>query len=174
MTYLMHITSQEETDFQLQIALDAQHTFADFHDAIQKACNYSPNQMASFFLPGHVPGKQIEISGLDTGMAGFPRYTMRKTRLGSLLGSSPQRLIYVFDFFQDRCLDIQLTQILMEKNLTEPSVTAMKGDAPVQILEEEVQDQCPDTSAGEQCFDYGDLDDYTEIFGEMEDLLEGN
>jgi hypothetical protein len=173
MVYLSHITSMEKPDFYLQIALDAQHTFADFHSSIQKACGYSPNQMASFFLPGQSPGKQIEITELDTGLEGFPKYTMGKTQLKSLLNSRQERLLYVFDFFQDRSFYIELTQIFMEKNLEEPSITSLNGDAPAQILEEEVQEQGIESPVVEERYDYGDLDDYTEIFGEMEDLLEG-
>ncbi|MDD4189738.1 MAG: hypothetical protein PHI28_00265 [Mangrovibacterium sp.] len=173
MGYLSQITSGEKPDFCLQIILDGEHTFEDFHAAIQKACGYSPNQMASFFLPGHSPGKQIEITELDSGFSGFPHYLMGKTQLKSLLKSAQQRFTYVFDFFQDRSFDIELTEIFMEKNLVEPSITLRNGDAPAQVLEEEIQEQNFAPSALTERCDYGDLDDYTEIFGEMEDLLEG-
>lgn len=176
MVYLSHITCMEKPDFCLQIVLDAKHTFADFHSAIQKACGYSPNQVASFFfLPGTSPAKQIEISQMNSGVAGFPQYTMGKTQLKDLLRTKQERLLYVFDFFQDRFFDIELTQIFMEKNLVEPSITSVSGDAPAQTLEEELQEEgIRSFHVAEDLFDYGDLDDYTEIFGEMEDLLEGN
>ena len=176
MVYLSHITCMEKPDFYLQIVLDAKHTFADFHSTIQKACGYSPNQVASFFfLPGTSPEKQIEISQMNQGLAGFPKYTMGKTQLKNLLSTKQERLLYVFDFFQDRSFDIELTQIFMEKNLVEPSITSMSGDAPAQILEEELQEEgIQSFHVAEDLYDYGDLDDYTEIFGEMEDLLEGN
>lgn len=176
MVYLSHITCMEKPDFCLQIVLDAKHTFADFHSAIQKACGYGPNQVASFFFqPGTSPAKQIEIPQMNRGLAGFPKYTMGKTQLKNLLSTKQERLLYVFDFFQDRSFDIELTQIFMEKNLLEPSITSMSGDAPAQILEEELQEEgIQSFHAKEGLSDYGDLDDYTEIFGEMEDLLGGN
>lgn len=173
MVYLSHITSSEKPDFDLQIVLDARHTFADLHSFIQKACGYSSNQTASFFLPGRGPAKQIEVSELDSGFSGFLSYSMGKTQLKCLLNSKQERLSYVFDFFQDRSFYIELTQIFMEKNLVEPFITSMNGDAPAQILEEEVEEQGIGSLKAEERFDYGDLDDYTEIFGEMEDLLEG-
>jgi hypothetical protein len=175
MVYLSHITCMEKPDFCLQIIVDAKHTFADFHAAIQEACGYSPYQVASFFfLPGISPSRQIEISQIDTGFPGFPKYIMGKTQLKSLLTSEQERLLYVFDFFQDRSFDIELTQIFMEKNLLKPSITSMTGDAPAQTLEEELQEEGSESfNAVEERYDYGDLDDYTEIFGEMEDLLEG-
>lgn len=61
----------------------------------------------------------------------------------------------------------------MGKNLLEPSVTSVQGDAPVQTLEEDLQEQEYETPRMTERYDYGDLDDYTEIFGEMEDLTEG-
>ena len=173
MVYLSHITSGEKSDFCLQIVLNDEHTFADFHASIQKACGFSPNQMASFFLSGHSPAKPIEITQLDSGFSGSPRYNMEKTQIRSLIRSEHERLLYVFDFFQDRSFDIELIQIFMEKNLIEPSITLMKGDAPAQILEEEIREQDFESSNMAERYDYGDLDDYTEIFGEMEDLLEG-
>ena len=112
---------------------------------------------------------------MNQGLAGFPKYTMGKTQLKNLLSTKQERLLYVFDFFQDRSFDIELTQIFMEKNLVEPSITSMSGDAPAQILEEELQEEgIQSFHVAEDLYDYGDLDDYTEIFGEMEDLLEGN
>jgi len=175
MVYLSHIKCMEKPEFCLQIVLDARHTFADFNNTIQRACGYSPNQVASFFyLPGTTPSRQIEVSQLDSGLPGFPKYIMGKTQLKDLLHGKQERLSYVFDFFQDRFFDIELTQIFMEKNLLEPSITALDGDAPAQILEEELQEEGIESSrVVEGCYDYGDLDDYTEIFGEMEDLLEG-
>lgn len=105
--------------------------------------------------------------------AGFLNYSMGKTQLKCLLKSKQERLSYVFDFFQDRSFYIELTQIYMEKTLVEPFITSMNGDAPAQILEEEVEEQGIESLKPEERYDYGDLDDYTEIFGEMEDLLEG-
>lgn len=63
----------------------------------------------------------------------------------------------------------------MKKNLQEKQVTHRLGDAPAQVLEEELQDQGLNVLDQENQYqDYGDLDDYTEIFGEMEDLIEGD
>lgn len=174
MVYKFNITAIEKADFSLQIGLNGTNTFADFHNCIQKACNYKPDQLASFFLAGKKYGKQIEITSLDFGINNQSKYVMSKTHIEDLLKSIQQRLLYVFDFFNDRSFYIELTQISMGKNLLEPSVTSINGDAPVQILEEEEsQEQGYKVLYQEDKYDYGDLDDYTEIFGEIEDLTEG-
>ena len=43
----------------------------------------------------------------------------------------------------------------------------------LRLLEEELLGQEIEAKKEEECLDYGDLDDYTEIFGEMEDLTGG-
>jgi hypothetical protein len=157
------------------IEADGASSFADFHWCIQEACRFSSDQLASFFLASDNKGKQTEITFLDYGINGINSLVMGKTNLCDILSDSEQRLLYVFDFFNDRSFYIELTGIYMEKNLQENKVTYEQGDAPAQILEEELQEQGQEILDQENKYhDYGDLDDYTEIFGEMEDLIEGD
>jgi hypothetical protein len=59
----------------------------------------------------------------------------------------------------------------MEKSLNEPLVTLKQGDPPVQVLGEEVIEQEPTVLVEDEAYmDFGELDDYTEIFGEMDDF----
>ncbi|MDD2380396.1 MAG: hypothetical protein WCY58_00600 [Mariniphaga sp.] len=59
----------------------------------------------------------------------------------------------------------------MEKNLKEPYVTLKQGDSPVQVLEElsDVQ-EATDLQEEEVLMDFGILDDYAKLYGEMEDF----
>ena len=108
---------------------------------------------------------------LDLGMNGAAYFIMQKTKLGELLDKEGQQLIYTFDFLDDRSFLIELTGIVMRKNLNEPFVTLKQGDAPVQVLGEEVATQeQTDYQQEEVYMDFGELDDYTEIFGEMDDF----
>ena len=175
MIYQFKITSIEQPDFVRIIEIDGQSSFADFHWCIQECCQYSSDQLASFFLASDNYGKQTEITFLDYGMNGSLTKIMGKTKLCDILSDTGQRLLYVFDFFNDRSFYIELTEMYMEKNLQENKVTYTQGDAPAQVLEEELQEQGQDVLDQENKYhDYGDLDDYTEIFGEMEDLIEGD
>ena len=62
----------------------------------------------------------------------------------------------------------------MGKTRLEPFVTDKNGNAPSQLLEDEVMGQDSEVKKKEEeCTDYGDLDDYNEIFGEIEDLTGG-
>jgi hypothetical protein len=59
----------------------------------------------------------------------------------------------------------------MEKNLSEPLVALKLGENPVQVLGEDVITQeHTDLFEEEVYMDFGELEDYTEIFGEMDDF----
>jgi hypothetical protein len=153
MIYHFKIHSQESIDFQLEIQLSEKHTFYDFHRAIQNNTGFESHQLASFFVSDKKWKKLSEISLLD------------------LINSKEQKLIYTFDFFNDRSFFIELTGIIMEQNLSEPLVTLKTGKSPVQILGEDANEREPVMNHEEEVFmDFGELEDYTEIFGEMDDF----
>lgn len=171
MIYHFKIHSQESVDFQMEIHLSGKNSFYDFHRTIQKALDFEAHQLASFFISDKSWRKQKEISLLDLGFNGGAYFIMQKTKISELLNSKEQKLIYTFDFFNDRSFYIELTGIIMERNLNEPLVTLKTGKSPVQILGEEANERESVTNHEEEVFmDFGELEDYTEIFGEMDDF----
>lgn len=171
MVYQLEITSQESDNFLLVVLLDGRHSFFDFHALIQKATGYESYQLASFFLSNDGRCKTKEISLLDQGFQGGVYFIMHKTRLSDFLKSKGQKLIYTFDFLNDRSFFIELTEIDMGKNLKEPLVARNEGNAPLQVLGEKKEVHNPEKLHEEEIFmDFGVLDDYNELFGEMEDF----
>lgn len=171
MVYHFQIISQESKDFRLEIKLSENHTFFDFHAIIQKSLGYESHQLASFFISDKKWLKLREVSMLDLGINGAAYFIMQKTKLIDLIHSKGQTLIYTFDFLNDRSLLIELTDIIMEKNLNEPFVTSKTGDTPVQVLGEEViVQESAELFEEEVYMDFGELEDYTQIFGEMDDF----
>ena len=172
MIYHFKIISQESKNFKLEVELADNQSFFDFHTIIQKSLGYESHQLASFFISDTKWLKIKEISMLDLGMNGAAYFIMQKTRLQDLIHSKDQKLIYTFDFLNDRSLFIELTEIIMEKNLKEPLVTSKTGDTPVQVLGEELEAQNAVNVLEEEevYMDFGELEDYTEIFGEMDDF----
>jgi len=171
MIYTFKIVSQESQNFLLEVALDNKQSFFDFHSIIQKSVGFESHQLASFFVSDKRWRKLVEISMLDLGINGAAYFIMQKTKLSDLLHTAGQQLIYTFDFLNDRSFLIELTGIIMEKNLNEPLVTLKLGEAPVQVLGDEVNPQeQPELQQEEVYMDFGELDDYTEIFGEMDDF----
>lgn len=172
MIYHFKIISQESKNFKLEVELADNQSFFDFHTIIQKSLGYESHQLASFFISDGKWLKLKEISMLDLGMNGAAYFIMQKTRLQDLIHSKNQKLIYTFDFLNDRSLFIELTEIIMEKNLKEPLVTSKTGDTPVQVLGEELEAQNAVNVLEEEevYMDFGELEDYTKIFGEMDDF----
>ncbi len=171
MIYSFKITSQETTNFYLEVQLDEKHTFFELHLAIQKSLGFESHQLASFFVSDTHWRKLKEISMLDLGLNGPAYLIMQKTKLSDLIESKDQKLIYTFDFFNDRSFYLELTGIIMERNLNEPLVTLKQGDAPVQVFGEEIIAQESTNLQEEEVFmDFGEVDDYTELYGEMEDF----
>jgi hypothetical protein len=171
MIYHFQISSQESQNFQLEIKLDEKHSFFDFHSVIQKSLGYESHQLASFFISDKKWMKLKEISMLDLGFNGAAFYIMQKTAIANLIHTIKQKLIYTFDFLNDRSFFIELTGIIMEKSLNEPLVTLKQGDPPVQVLGEEIAEHETAVLVEDEVYmDFGELDDYTEIFGEMDDF----
>ena len=171
MIYHFKINSQELKNFQLEVELDENHSFFDFHSIIQKSLGFESHQLASFFISDSRWKKLKEISMLDLGINGSAYFIMQKTKLSDLIISKEQKLLYTFDFLNDRSFYLELTGIIMEKNLSEPFVTLKQGDSPVQVLGEETLELEPAIYQEEEVLmDFGELDDYNEIFGELDDF----
>ena len=171
MIYHLKITSPESTQFQLELEVNGEHSFFDLHALIQKSLGFESHQLASFFISDRKGRKLTEISLLDFGLNGGAYFNMHKTKISDFLESNTSEMIYTYDFINDRSFYIELTEIVMEKNLREPHVTSKQGDAPVQVLDEltDVQ-EAVNLQEEEVLMDFGILDDYTELYGEMEDF----
>ena len=171
MIYHFRISSPESKNFYVEVETDGEHSFFELHTIIQKSVGFETHQLASFFLFDLEGKKQKEVSMLDLGLNGGIYYIMQKTKLSDLIQPNAQRIIYTFDFINDRSLYIELTGIVMEKNLREPFITLKQGEAPVQVLGDDPS--VPDSAKlqeEEVLMDFGILDDYTELYGEMEDF----
>ncbi len=171
MVYTFKITSQESKNFLLEVNIDGQHSFFDLHSAIQLNCGFEPYQVASFFLTDEKGFKTTEISLMDAGFSGGAYFLMQKTKLADLIKVKEQKLSYTFDFLDDRSFFIELTGIDMGTNLKDPLVTIKEGDPPAQVLTDEMGKNVTEKPLEEEVFmDFGILDDYNELFGEMEDF----
>jgi hypothetical protein len=170
MIYRFKIVSPEAKNFLLQLQIDGSETFHTLHEMIRQCVDYKTHQMASFFIRNGNGKKTIEVSMLDAGLNGYPNYSMLRTKISELVSLKNNPVLYTFDLFNDRSFILELTGIDMEKNLQEP-LTDLEGQAPVQMLEEDVNVQESTARQEDEVFqDFGVLEDYTEIFGEMDPI----
>lgn len=172
MVYYFRCSCSEVPAFHLEVDVDAVHSFLDLHHALQTALSYQSAHLASFILPDGLKRKRIEITQLHNGERKRNLYSMHTSLIGDLLTQGKKVLYYVFDLIHDRFLELELTETNMEKNLRKPMVNLSGGKAPVQVLDEEMTSELFEVPEREDSYsDYGVLDDYYEIFGEMEEYV---
>jgi hypothetical protein len=172
MVYQFRCSCQESRHFQLEIEAGSGHSFFDLHRAIQASLGFQPLHLASFFLPAGKGRRQVEISQLGHDKTKSCCRNMKKTMIGDMLIPGIKIIRYVFDFLNDRYIQLELTGTVMEKNLREPVVKLNRGKSPVQVLDEVMTDGLFEPPKGKSKDPhYGVLDDYYEIFGEMEEYV---
>jgi hypothetical protein len=162
----------ETPDFQLAIDIDAGNTFSDLHFALQSALGFQSAHLASFLIPGFSGSRKIEISQLGSGIKKGRFSNMHNTLIGDMMKFPVKSICYVYDLLDDRFINLQLTGTYMEKNLREPLVKLNSGEIPVQTMDEVITGELfdvSDTPASDP--NYGILNDYYEIFGEMEEYV---
>lgn len=169
MVCVFEISSSETLDFKRLIHISPESTFEDLHHVIQNAVGFDHSQLASFFLTDEHWRKQIEFSLLGSGATTPGPFSMRKIKLNEYITQPGQKLVYVFDFFNDRFFYLELKEKLMKTDLKEPFVAYEKGSAPAQFLINDYDSpEVELLERNESYKSFGDLEDYYEVFGEMD------
>jgi len=134
MVLKFRLLSNEIKDFIREFELNSSHTFYDFHLAIIDNLQYDKTQISSFFLTNSSWEKEQEFCLIEMSDSKY-NYSipMEKAVLGDYLVQPRQRLIYVFDFFNDRCLFVELISI-RNGDSAKAAVCQSKGHAPAQLL----------------------------------------
>jgi len=177
MLFKLRIISDIMEKFVLHIDADANNTFYQLHESIQEECNYDPSQLATFFIADEEWDKGLEIKmfGAKPNIRVSPvELLMKNTRLGEFLKQEEDKLIYVFDIYNQKSLYIELNEIEMEKTINMPVITLSKGIAPVQLLNKSNGNNLivKDDQDSQSVFsDLGELEDLNEIYGEMSNIL---
>lgn len=158
MVYRFTIISDESDDFRREIKIDSEATFHELHKTILESCEYSDDQMTSFFICDEGWAKEQEITLEDMGSSSEEdSYIMRETQLGELLEDEKQHLLYVFDPLADRVFFIELSEILYGQDLDRAICTKKQGTAPQQTIDfDELMAKDTSIDLGENF--YGDED----------------
>ena len=136
MVFKFRLLSDEVKDFVRDIEIRSNQTFFDFHRVIQNDLEYDNSQIASFFLTNQTWEKEKEFTLFDmTDEENNSLIPMDKAILKNYMLDPKQRLIYVFDFFNERTFFIELIDTHNEIRYSDyPAVTFSKGNPPQQIL----------------------------------------
>jgi len=132
MVYKFVLLSDEDESFVREFEFLDSHTLMDFHNMIQEELEFDKSQMASFFLATDSWEKEEEFTLFDMGTGSS---TMESAILDEIIFKKNQKLLYVFDFFNDRALFVEYTGEAKEKEDREyPLSTNSKGIPPKQVV----------------------------------------
>jgi hypothetical protein len=140
MIYKLRLLSSEKDDFIRDFEVISDQTFYDLHLAIQNNCDYDTSQIASFFLCNNEWEKENEITLFELTEEPFKgTLVMDKSIFSEHISGLKQKLLYVFDVFNERAFFIEVVEIKDEApSKSYPVCSLSQGIPPVQILLDEV------------------------------------
>jgi len=132
MVYKFVVLSDEDESFVREFEFLDSHTLMDFHNIIQEELEFDKSQMASFYLATDNWEKEEEFTLFDMGTGSS---TMEVAVLEDIIFRKNQKLLYVFDFFNDRGLFVEYTgESKAVQDLEYPVCTNSKGVPPKQVV----------------------------------------
>lgn len=171
MIYTFRFISDEVDNFVLDINIGSKQTFGQLHKTIQKALDFDDSQLASFYTSNDDWEKEEEVPLMDMGN-NEESSLMDDTSIDTYFDAKNQKLLYIFDFFEERLLFGNLVKIADGDDTSKlPVVSRLNGEIPLQTLgamdeddEEEYdydEDDFPDEKDGDDYSKYDDEgDDY--------------
>jgi len=132
MVYKFVVLSDEDDAFVREFEFLDNQTLMEFHNILQEELEFDKSQMASFFLASDNWEKEEEFTLFDMGSGSS---TMDDAILEDIIFRKNQKLLYIFDFFNERGLFIEYTGEVDEIDGREyPVCTNSKGIPPKQIV----------------------------------------
>ncbi|MCH4895775.1 MAG: plasmid pRiA4b ORF-3 family protein [Marinifilaceae bacterium] len=139
MIYQLEITSKEKLDFYSKVEIKANQTFLQLHDCIQKSMNYDSTVITSFYSidNNEVRGREVCLFDMSGENDDDDVYVMDVTEIREVISNLNDKLQYLFDFFDNRYLDINLVEIRNDDDKDEyPKCIEIKGEIPPQLLDD--------------------------------------
>ncbi len=136
MVYKFRLISDEVKDFVRDIEILSEQTFYDLHSGLVEDFHYDKSQLASFFITNRDWEKLQEFTLFDTSEDG-KRHTLLMDRsvLRDYVAEPRQRMLYVFDIFNERLMFLELVDTVQaEEPGVYPRVAFSRGHPPRQTL----------------------------------------
>ena len=134
MVYRFLMISNEAEGFVREFEIKGNQTFYDFHLAIQKNLEYDNAQIASFQITDQSWAMVKELTLFDLDEDNPNIAPMDVATIDEFVTEPKQRMLYMFDMFNDRALFIELLGKFKEtETKTFPACILEKGEPPVQI-----------------------------------------
>ncbi len=131
MTYTFRILFNEEEDFLLELKIGSTKNFLELNSYLQMVLKFDKRQMTSFYLTNNEWEKELEITLMDID-DDLGILNMENCILGDYLAKTGDRLLYIFDFFEERALNLELIVIDETDEETDAEILKLEGKAPEQ------------------------------------------
>ena len=132
MVYKFVVLSDEDQSFVRELEFLDTHTLLDFHNMLQDELEFDKSQMASFYTTTDNWEKDEEFTLFDMGTGSS---TMEAAVLEDNIIRKNQKLLYIFDFFNERGLFVEYVGEEKEDKSKElPACTNSKGIPPKQVV----------------------------------------
>lgn len=136
--YRFKIINDEHDNFYREIEIKPGNTFIDFHNILLQCINFTPGEMASFYICDYKWNKLQEISLCDMTepvdnkeedeKETAPVKMMTDVKLKECINDPHQRLIYVYDFLKLFTFYIELSKITEGEEGKYPRCIKSTGD----------------------------------------------
>ena len=140
MVSVFRLISDELDNFWRDFEIKSDQSFYDLHVAIQNNLCYDKSQIASFFLceDNWEKLQEITLVGISDEES-HKLLFMDKETIQDHVRDLKQKLLYVYDFFNERAFFIELKEIREEAGTaTYPFCSSGKGNPPQQILMDQI------------------------------------
>jgi hypothetical protein len=136
MVLKFRLISDEQDEFIRDFEILAEQTFFHLHMAIQDNLHFDKSQIASFFICNKDWEKEQEITLFELSEEESARViTMDNAVVGELMKEIHDKLIYVFDVFNERMFFIELvSKSEKDPGKQYPLCSFEEGHAPQQLL----------------------------------------
>ncbi|MDE5629760.1 MAG: hypothetical protein K2I69_09410 [Muribaculaceae bacterium] len=136
MIFNFRLVSDEVDNFKREIRIDSTATFLDLKKAICESVGYDKDQLSSFFLCDNNWEKEKEITFEDMGSdPDQDVWLMDEATLDEFIEDEGQKLLYVFDYMTERMFFMEMTEMIMGRNLKDPVCSLSLGTPPPEAID---------------------------------------
>lgn len=136
MIFKFRLISNEVKDFVRDVEILSGQSFYDLHIVLTQDFHYDNTQLASFIISNEKWEKIQEIMLFDFSEGSVKDVRlMDKCKISERIENKGDRLLYIFDFFNERAMFIELMEIRQEDKIhSYPRICYSKNSPPPQLL----------------------------------------
>lgn len=174
MVYRFKLVSDEVRNFSREIEIDSENTFLQLRNSILESVGYTKDELDSFLLcdDDWEPQDEVTMEEMGTMSSDRDQFLMDNTPISELVEEEGQKMIFEYDYDNQRGFFMELKEIIPGRSLVEPLCTIKRGNAPRQLIHNEEQKSPIETpvistsdvdpldlgSFGDETFDNEDID----------------